>query len=445
MKFIDLFAGLGGFHSALKQLNHECVFACEIAPDLRELYSKNFNMPIEGDIRKISIDNIPDYDILCAGFPCQPYSKAGEQKGTAHREGDLFDYALALIDRSNGGKRPQYIILENVSNLENHDGGKTWQNIKSKLESFGYQVAFKHLSPHEFGVPQIRKRMFIVASLSGLAGFNFPSPTNQPPDIHSILEENPVEVRPLSPQVQSCLEIWQEFLDLFPADEDFPYYPIWAMEFGATYPYETATPFAVGIEELRHYSGSFGCSLEQVANEEIFNSIPSHARVETPTFPAWKIDFIKRNRLLYEKHKSWIDNWLPNIKAFPSSLQKLEWNCKGEPRVIRNNIIRFRPSGVRVKRPTTAPSLTTINTQLPIIGWLNRYMTIRECANLQSMGILEYLPATYEKASDALGNAVNVTLVRLIAQSLLRPSDTSRLASALADYVPEVQPTLFEL
>ena len=99
MKFVDLFAGLGGFHLALRRLGHNCVFACEIEQGLRQLYQTNFGIMPRGDIRTIPVADIPNHDILCAGFPCQPFSKAGDQQGLAHPKwGDLFGYVLQIIN-----------------------------------------------------------------------------------------------------------------------------------------------------------------------------------------------------------------------------------------------------------------------------------------------------------------------------------------------------------
>jgi len=121
MRFIDLFAGLGGFHLALKQLGHKCVFASEIDTELREIYKENFGLKPEGNIQKVKIENIPSHEILCAGFPCQPFSKAGQQDGFNHPKlGRLYEYILEIISYHH----PQFLILENVPNLERHNKGR---------------------------------------------------------------------------------------------------------------------------------------------------------------------------------------------------------------------------------------------------------------------------------------------------------------------------------
>lgn len=418
--FIDLFAGLGGFHSALANLGGKAVFAAEWVPALGALYETNYGLKPAGDIMSVEPGAIPDHDVLTAGFPCQPFSKAGEQLGFEHTEqGNLFFRVAQIIE----AKQPSFFILENVPNILRHKNGTTIERILSDLRGLGYDVDLARFSPHEFGVPQIRDRVYIVGSRSGLHDFKWPVPERRPTSIRDVLDVRPVDGRELSATALNCLQVWDEFLKASPADMEIPSFPIWSMEFGANYPYEEETPFALSSElgsaGLSEYLGSYGASLQNLTVAEQMAALPSHARRPVFQFPKWKVDFIRQNREFYGTNREWIDPWLPKIQDFSSSFQKFEWNAKGETKSIWNFVIQMRASGVRVKRPTTAPSLVAMtDTQVPIIAWEKRYMTPRECARLQSLGHIE-LPASRGDAYKALGNAVNAKVVESIADALL--------------------------
>ncbi|HLX60054.1 MAG TPA: DNA (cytosine-5-)-methyltransferase [Planctomycetota bacterium] len=417
MRFVDLFAGLGGFHLALKRLGHECVFASEIDAELQRVYCKNFGMMPTGDIRAVSPDDIPSHDVLCAGFPCQPFSKAGEQQGLeCTKWGNLFDSVSRILRHH----RPRFVILENVANFERHDSGRTWnQRIRRRLLNAGYSVSSCILSPHKFGVPQIRERFFAVASRSGLGAFSWPKGEEGTRlSISTVLDTKPPDATPLSNQGVRCLNAWQDLIEAFPKWREIPS-PIWSMEFGATYDFESSTPYSAPLDKVKASLGAFGTKLSGGTRDEILGELPSHARYRLSNFPEWKKSFIRENRRLFEENRPWMKRFVEPIKQFPSSLQKLEWNCKGETRNIWTKLIQFRASGVRVKRPTTAPSLVAMTTtQVPIVGWELRYMTPRECARLQSLNDLIYLPEAKTRAFRALGNGVNAKIVELVARSL---------------------------
>lgn len=425
MRYIDLFAGLGGFHLALSELGHECVFASEIDRALRELYEKNFKMKCAGDIRNISPSDVPPHDILCAGFPCQPFSKAGPQEGLDHPLlGDLYLYILGIVRLH----KPKYLILENVPNLQKHGNGKSWATIKEKLENVGYNVDVEHISPHQFGIPQIRNRIYIIASLEPLAGVNKKLKKGRKlkeRNLREALSNRPLEPRYISSGVRSRLDVWQEFLDLIPSDEAIPL-PLWGMEYGATYPYEDNSPFSESFKELTKCKGPFGRDLSNLSSkDEILRALPSYSQREQDKFPEWKVRYIKRSREFFSKHQEKLAGWSRKIASFPPSFQKLEWNCHekrpaDEDRNLKNYVIQLRPSGVRVKRPSTSPSIVAMNmTQVPIIMWENRYVSPEECKILQSMEKLKYLPETPSKSYCALGNAVNVTVARRVALALV--------------------------
>ncbi|SDJ85812.1 DNA (cytosine-5)-methyltransferase 1 [Cryobacterium psychrotolerans] len=419
-RFVDLFAGLGGFHTALAKLGGSCVFACEWVEGLQDLYQRNYGMRPHGDITTISAVLVPDHEFLAAGFPCQPFSKAGDQLGFEHTEqGRLFFNVLEILE----AKRPKNFILENVPNLLKHDEGKTFARMRSELGNLGYTIRAERLSPHQFGVPQIRERLYMVGSLDSMESFAWPTPTDAKTHISTVLDANPPEARAIPDLLLRSLEMWDDFLTSSPASTDLPSFPLWSMEWGADYPYETTTPLemlaAEGPTALHPFKGSFGVSFDGMTESEILRHLPSHAKRPGAEYPRWKKRFLRQNREFYTENQSWIDPWLPRVAVFPSSLQKFEWNAQGEERTVWKYVLQQRASGIRLKRVQSAPTLVAMTaTQVPIIAWERRFMTQRECARLQSLGMIE-LPSQIGAAYKALGNAVNAHVVELIAQSLL--------------------------
>lgn len=157
-KIIDLFAGLGGFRLAFEKQECECVFSSEIDKSACETYKENFGEYPSGDITQISIDDIPKFDILCAGFPCQPFSIGGRRLGFEDSRGTLF-FEVARILKY---KKPKAFILENVKGLVNHDGGNTLKTIENILDELGYDFSYKVMNALDYGVPQNRDRWYCV-------------------------------------------------------------------------------------------------------------------------------------------------------------------------------------------------------------------------------------------------------------------------------------------
>ena len=159
MKFIDLFAGIGGFHTALAQEGMECVFASEIDPYAVDVYQKNHGMKPHGDITSIPADQIPRHDVLCAGFPCQPFSQAGRRKGMDDPRGNLFMEIIRIALHH----QPKIILMENVRDILTQSDGMVMKEIYHQMDAIGYDVDHVVLNTGDFGLPQSRRRVYFVA------------------------------------------------------------------------------------------------------------------------------------------------------------------------------------------------------------------------------------------------------------------------------------------
>ncbi len=160
LKFIDLFAGIGGFRKGFENAGYQCVFTSEINAACQQVYETNFGSKPFGDITKIEPSDIPDFDILLAGFPCQPFSISGKKMGFEDTRGTLFFDVCRIIET----KQPKVVVLENVKHLIHHDRKKTFSTILKALSSLGYNVTHKLLNAKDFGLPQNRERIFIIAT-----------------------------------------------------------------------------------------------------------------------------------------------------------------------------------------------------------------------------------------------------------------------------------------
>lgn len=188
-KFIDLFAGIGGFHQAMHSVGGECVFASEWDKNARKSYEENYKeispnlfknecQFFNRDINDADPTKIPDFEVCCAGFPCQPFSIAGKRKGFEDTRGTLFFNIVNIVnEKIKAGKAPKVLLLENVKGLKNHDHGKTIEVILATLKELGYEYKMEILNAKYFGVPQNRERLFIVAwyrKALAQRTFNFP-------------------------------------------------------------------------------------------------------------------------------------------------------------------------------------------------------------------------------------------------------------------------------
>ena len=205
-KFIDLFAGIGGFHLALESLGSNCVFASEWDKFASETYHENFGLKPNGDITKIEEKEIPNHDILCGGFPCQAFSISGKQKGFDDIRGTLFFDIARIVEHH----KPKVLFLENVKNLSKHDEGKTLKTILTTLEKLDYNVFTKIFNASNFGLPQNRERIYIVAFKKSINSkkFKFPKPTNEQICLENILEENPIKAKIIE---RNDIEIYKNY------------------------------------------------------------------------------------------------------------------------------------------------------------------------------------------------------------------------------------------
>ena len=188
LRFIDLFSGIGGFRVALEKAQCRCVFSSENDPWASETYEKNFHEVPAGDITKIDEKNIPSHDILCAGFPCQPFSIGGHRKGFKDTRGTLFFHVARIL----AAKKPGAFILENVPGITTHDGGNTIETIRKVLDDVGYEIFEKKIDAKDFGLPQNRPRWFCVGFRKdlGVNAFEFPEGFKLRRSVFEMLEEN---------------------------------------------------------------------------------------------------------------------------------------------------------------------------------------------------------------------------------------------------------------
>lgn len=172
MEIADLFCGMGSFHHAAKELGMGCSFACDIDPHAKKVYHANWGIEPMGDITTLELP-IPRHDILCGGFPCQPFSQIGQRLGTEDRRGRMFDYIISILNQN----KPKACVLENVPALLTVNNGDTYKEITHLIEEAGYKVYSKILKASDYGIPQMRRRLFIVALRQDVVStpFEFPS------------------------------------------------------------------------------------------------------------------------------------------------------------------------------------------------------------------------------------------------------------------------------
>lgn len=185
MKFIDLFAGIGGFRLALESLGATCVYSSEWDKYAQQTYAANFGVRPDGDITKVDATDVPDHDILCAGFPCQAFSISGKQLGFEDSRGTLFFDVARIVQ----AKRPKVVFMENVRNFASHDGGRTLDVVRSTMENLGYDFSYRVLNAADYGVPQKRERVYMVCFRKDMnvRSFEYPHPIGSTRCVEDVL------------------------------------------------------------------------------------------------------------------------------------------------------------------------------------------------------------------------------------------------------------------
>ena len=381
-KFIDLFCGIGGFHQALKKMGAECVLACDIDKDCRVVYKDNYGIEPVSNVKDINEKTMADFDIICAGFPCQAFSNGGKKKCFEDERGLLFDEIIRIAKE----KRPRFMFLENVKHILKVSNGEVIEYIKKRIASIDYTLQLFQISPHNYGIPQQRERVYFVCVrndiyngkdvvlpiYTGKIEFDKFLDSKESIDDKYFIKDNTLNV----------LEVWDEMVKQFEVDEKI-------------------SPTIMINDAFNVYTES-----------------------EFDSFPSWKQDYITKNKPLIEKYRPQFSEWYKKHSELLKMREiygKLEWQTGliREKDSIFNHFIQIRQSGIRVKKGHYFPTLVAIS-QIPIYGKEKRYITPRECARLQSFPETFKLSTEDKKSYKQLGNSVNVDNVYTVISSTLR-------------------------
>lgn len=389
--FVDLFAGIGGFHAAVSALGGKAVLASEIDEAPAAVYEQNWGLRPEGDVIALAHgakELVPSHDVLVGGFPCQPFSKSGAQRGMSELRGQLFNEVLTILETH----RPPVVLLENVRNIAGPRQREVWDAVVHGMRQAGYRtpsdpcVFSPHfLPPHLGGAPQTRDRVYILGTYVGKERAQAETM------VTPVVPRGPVDG--WDPHKwdldRDLLELEHEIMDkgsYVLTDAELEWIDVW-------------NDFLRRTVSVR------------LPGHPLWSSYWRDDAVVDPAAPAWKQALETSNIAFYLQNKKAIRSWKranPQLVSFPASRQKLEWQAQDSPRDLRVCLLHFRPSGIRAKKPTYAPALVAM-TQTPVIGPRMRRMTIREAARLQ--GFPESFGFGQQRAGlsyKQLGNAIHV-------------------------------------
>lgn len=386
----------------MAKLGGVCIGASEIDSSCIQIYKDNFpDTKMLGDLTKIEDPkSIEEFQVLCAGFPCQPFSKAGKQLGFKDEgRGQIFFKIMDILDEH---PEVEFVLMENVRNLA--DNKDYWKTICDELKARNFIITEDPLilSPSDFGIPQIRERVYILGIRDSAKN-------------DSVLPNSKITEADLDLQKKSCGEnsafmILDDKIDssyIIPADREEALlawdefrektkikvigFPIWLSCFGIGEDNDSRHFASMGIDDM----------------------------------PKWKQNFLRRNRHFYHMNREFIDEWVIKYKMFDriKLLQKFEWNCGKDVPDIKHGLIQIRQSGVRVKRPNYFPALVAMS-NTPIV-WDERIqhfreITPREAARLQSFEEDFKFSNNDKQTYKQLGNAINVEVARQLGIGLFK-------------------------
>tara|TARA_B100000795_G_scaffold199322_1_gene153155 strand:+ start:444 stop:1739 length:1296 start_codon:yes stop_codon:yes gene_type:complete len=383
MKFIDLFSGIGGFHQALTKLGCECVCACDINKHARETYEDNYKIKPVNDVKDLDPEKMPDFDIICAGFPCQPFSNGGKKKTFDDERGLLFDEIMRIAKV----KKPRFMFLENVKHILKVSNGEVIAYIKKRIKDEGYTLQLFQISPHQYGIPQQRERVFFVCVRNDIYNnvpIVLPKYEGGPVDFTKFLEnKDDIDDKYfIDGDILNVLEAWDEMIQVFDVGEKI-------------------SPTILINDAYRSYTD-----------------------IEFENLATWRKDYMKKNKPLIQKYQKQFDIWYEKHKELLLKREiygKLEWQVgKIKPNdSIFNYFIQPRQSGLRIKKAKYFPTLVAI-VQTPIYGKEKRHITPRECARLQSFPESFKLHENDRHSYKQFGNSVNVHNVNTIISSALK-------------------------
>jgi DNA (cytosine-5)-methyltransferase 1 len=381
LKFIDLFCGIGGFHQVLNDLGHQCVLACDIDKACREVYYNNYKIEPVNNVKEIDPKKLEDFDILCAGFPCQAFSNGGKKLCFEDSRGLLFDEIIRIAKV----KKPMFMFLENVKHILKVSNGEVIEYIKQKIDKIGYNLQLFKMSPHEYGIPQQRERIYFVCVRKDIykKDFELLHKKSKPEFLKFLETPNKIDKKYyISGDILNCLDAWDKMVKKFKKDEKI-------------------SPTIMINDYYKFYT-----------NEE-FNNLSK-----------WKRDYITKNLQLINKYQKEFDKFYNEhneILNKRSIYGQLDWQCGKikENDSIFNHFIQIRQSGIRVKKAEYFPTLVAIS-QIPIYGKEKRYITPRECARLQGFPESFIIDPSDKNAYKQFGNSVCVKNVRNVIESCLK-------------------------